>query len=231
MLKAFIRKAVRAFGYEIQPAVPSESRWDAEYLGQLTPPIATCIDVGVGTGTQSLYRSFPDAFLVLVEPLSEYEDGLKKILSTRNGAYFLTAVGANEETRAIVVEPDAMLRSSFLERTALTRSGGTIEQRSVAVTTLDNLLEKKAFEAPFGLKIDTEGFELEVLKGSTRSLQSCAFVIAEVSYAERFEGGYSFSDLTEFMSQHGFYLHEILQVAGTPVLYFDALFLRVASAD
>jgi hypothetical protein len=43
-------------------------------------------------------------------------------------------------------------------------------------------------------------------------LRATGAVIAEVSIAERFEGGYEFEDLVRFMSAHGFRLSSFLSV-------------------
>lgn len=228
-MKTLFKKALRHFGYEVRRARPPESRWTPESLRRGVPPVGTCFDVGVGAGTPVLYQAFPEAYHVLLEPLREFEPDLEGIVSRYRGAYFLTAVGAREGTRTLSVDRDVLLKSTFLNRTALTRSSGRTEPREVPVTTLDRIVASRSFEAPFGLKIDTEGFELDVLRGAEEFLERTAFVIAEVSYARRFEGGYSFSELADHMGRRGFYIHEILEAAGTPVLYFDALFLKTAS--
>lgn len=43
---------------------------------------------------------------------------------------------------------------------------------------------------PFGLKVDTGGADPDVVEGAHEFLRETEFVIAEVSIAERFEGGY-----------------------------------------
>jgi hypothetical protein len=61
-----------------------------------------------------------------------------------------------------------------------------------------------------GLKIDTEGYELEVLRGAVETLPSCAFVICEASIQKRFHDSYEFSQLVAFMFDHGFRISTIL---------------------
>lgn len=112
------------------------------------------------------------------------------------------------------VVPGRTGRSSFLERTDLTATQGAVEKREVPMRTLDALVEEGGFQAPFGLKIDAEGFEDQVIKGAPRLLRDTEFVVAELSVAERFRDSYAFSDFTEMMDAAGFYLWDILNVGG-----------------
>jgi hypothetical protein len=61
---------------------------------------------------------------------------------------------------------------------------------------------------PFPLKIDAEGFELEVLKGATALLPDVACMIAKVSVAERYAGGYSFADFIAALDGYGLLLFD-----------------------
>jgi hypothetical protein len=97
---------------------------------------------------------------------------------------------------------------------------------SVPIVTLDELLARNAYPAPYGIKIDTEGFELEVLKGAARSLANIEFIIAEVSVKKRFTNSYRFSDIAAFLGGHGFELIDILNFRPRPQRFFDCLFVR-----
>ena len=45
---------------------------------------------------------------------------------------------------------------------------------------LDKIFEQANFEPPFLLKIDTEGFELEVINGAKEVLKNTIFVILKI---------------------------------------------------
>ena len=83
-----------------------------------------------------------------------------------------------------------------------------------------SVFEGLGFEPTFGLKIDAESFEDEVIKGASRLLHGTQFVIAELSVAERFRRGYAFSDFAERIDAAGFYLWDILNAVriGVPLL-------------
>jgi FkbM family methyltransferase len=189
----------------------------------------TVIDVGVGYGTPTLYATYPDAYFVLIEPLAEFEPYMQDILKRYQGEYFLTAVGNRDERQFINVEHNRKEGSSFFTRNPIEQSGGPLSQREVPVTTLDALLEKHHFQHPFGLKIDTEGCEVQVIQGASRLLRETQFVIAEVAVADRFVQGYSFEEFIELMHRRGFRLCDIVdigRVKGGKATFVDAVLRR-----
>ena len=100
------------------------------------------------------------------------------------------------------------------------------------MTTLDQILrDNPDLEAPFLLKIDTEGHELDVVEGAGELLQRTEVVIAEVSVAERFEVGYRFEEFVAAMSARGFRVFDFLRipyVKGEPGTRFADVVFRKA---
>jgi len=58
------------------------------------------------------------------------------------------------------------------------------------------------------LVIDAQGYELEVLKGATKTLESMAHVFCEVNSIEMYEGCPTMNDISDFLFQYGFVLRE-----------------------
>lgn len=208
-----------------------ETGWRAENIRKpgLTP--ATVIDVGVARGTPNLYDAFPDAHLVLVEPLREFEEDLERICRRRGGEYVLAAVGAEPGRAEIHVNPAMLYESSLLvdERRPFDERDA-LERREVAVTTLDDLRAERGWKGPFGLKLDAEGYEHRVIEGAVELLPETQFVIAEVSVTRPFAGGISFAGFISLMDRHGFAVYDLLD--GTKrgnygVDFVDVLFRRV----
>jgi hypothetical protein len=94
--------------------------------------------------------------------------------------------------------------------------------------TIDRWVPALGLEGPFGIKIDTEGYELEVIRGAAETLRSTAFVIAEVTVSPRFHGSYSFPEFVSAMAAEGFSLCDILATRRTAprgiTLFVDAMF-------
>jgi FkbM family methyltransferase len=197
--------------------------WAPENLRRPGIEPSTVIDVGVASGTGGLYEAFPDAYLVLIEPLEEFRDVLGVLAARHGGEYLLTAVGAAEGTATINIHRTQSL-SSLLTGIRAEQSAG---RREVPVTTLDKLVAERGWRAPFGLKLDVEGYEPFVIEGAKSMLKETQFVIAELSISPRFEGDLMIGGFIDLMRSHGFKVVDI--VDGTR-LYADVYFQSDASA-
>ena len=181
--------------------------------GQLDklPDIDTLIDIGVSDhGTTDLYNRFPTQKLVLIDPLDEAERYVQEELTNRDVTFFKTALGSCREDLSLNIEK-RVGRSTFLQVTDINSEGEPIEVRKVPVQRLDNLLQDVDGLGDTGIKIDTEGYELEVILGASKVLKSAKFLIAEVRHNhESFEGVYKLHDFMEEMHRNNFQLSMIL---------------------
>ncbi len=175
------------------------------------PPIDTFVDVGVGpNGSPELYKLFKDSKLILIDPLSESEDYIKKELSQRDLSYYKVAVGDSKSKLKINVEQE-LGRSTLLNVTDINFEGDNIDQREIDVMELDHLIEQENNLGKIGIKIDTEGYELKVIKGATKTLKSTSFVLAETRHNhETFEGMYKLHEFVDIMHQNNFLLSMIV---------------------
>lgn len=205
------------------------SDWNINKLKKFGFKPRTIIDVGAAASTDVLYKAFPDSYFILIEPLKEYGPNLQAVLKKYKGEYHLIAVGNKIGKLEINIEPDNLERTSLHKRTPLTASNRDVIAREIDVTTLDNLFKEYQFKPPFGLKIDTEGFELQVIQGASELLQKTEFVIAEVSVAERFENSYVFAEFIDIMDKNGFALYDILYMyrKSGRLMYVDCLFYKI----
>ena len=173
------------------------------------PQVDNIIDVGVAYGTPWLYEQFPDAELLLVDPV-EKSSALEHALKDRAHTFVHCALGAESGVAQVNVNLDQPSRSSLLKRTTLTQTDDHYRTTEIEVETLDRLAKNFPTNSTYGLKVDTEGYELEVLRGATNTLKHCSFVICEASIQERFKNSYRFEDLVCFMRSHGFGVEAIL---------------------
>lgn len=99
----------------------------------------------------------------------------------------------------------------------------------VAVATLDGAAGERAFERGF-IKIDTQGFELEVLTGGERTLTRTVGLLLEMSLVELYAGQVLWLDLIAWLAARGFRLHALNQGFIDPVdfrtLQLDGIFVR-----
>lgn len=195
----------------------------------------TVFDVGVGPGTPWLYSAFPGSKLVLIEALDKFRPDVEA-LAARHGADFLiNALGAEPGRLRMRIPRLAATGASMLSRhpefeKLEIMSSRDIEDEfcDVDVVTLDSVSPR--WPAPYVLKLDVEGAELEVLRGATRTLADTELIIMEMSVLPRFDGEESFADRLVFLDRAGFRLFDIPEMTqtkrGGPLSIIDAAFVR-----
>ena len=82
----------------------------------------------------------------------------------------------------------------------------------VPVKTLDSFLLDNSYNF---ISIDVQGFELEVLKGSTDTLKNVEYIIAEINNTQLYEGGCMVEELDQFLTQFNLYRAETNWIGGT----------------
>jgi len=168
--------------------------------------------VGAAGGTPALYAAFPTATIVLVDPIIDrHRAAVDRICAEYPNVVIVDhAVGERPDEVEIHVESSHLEKTSMLRRTELTREAAGTVTSTVRVERLDDTISGLGVSPPFGLKIDTEGYELRVLEGATGILGDVEFVISEVSVSKRFEDSYSFEEMVAFMADHGFAVTDLL---------------------
>ena len=69
---------------------------------------------------------------------------------------------------------------------------------------LDDFVKKNLINHIDFLKIDTEGYEFEVLKGSKNIINNVSFILFEHHYDDMIVKDYFFSDINDFLSKNNF---------------------------
>jgi len=180
------------------------------------------IDVGVRRGTPWLYDVYADVPFVLVDP----QEGGAALLTSRPKAFvFVNKAAGRAPGHLTLHEQGAM--STFLTRTKLTEVP-THKSYDVEITTLDDLIDAHLPAArKLGLKIDTEGFEMDVIAGLDRHLPHIDFIISEASVLNRFEDSYNFSELVTEFWRKGFRFYNLLgEIETRAPRVHDCIFLQ-----
>lgn len=172
--------------------------------------IGTIIDVGAADGTPELYRAYPEAAIVAIDPLREQLE--KVAVGEHRGELtkIATAVGSQNAELELHIPQSELRKASLHTRTALTAESEDVSTRRVPIQRLDDLTQEHQWSTPYVLKIDTEGHDLEVLRGAPQTLTNCPVVYTEASLASRFHEGYGFSHLAQFLFEAGFELVDVL---------------------
>ncbi len=72
--------------------------------------------------------------------------------------------------------------------------------------TLDEFIAERGIERVHAIKLDTQGSELQVLKGAEKALKGCIFLIVEVEFNALYECQPLFCDVDRFLRDRGFVL-------------------------
>ena len=101
----------------------------------------------------------------------------------------------------------------------------------VKIEKLDNVIMQNLCIYPVLLKLDVQGYELEVLKGSTRLLdKSIDYIVVEANLEALYTGQPSFTELNRFLNENGFELDGMLDFnLGNAFKYieFDLLYKKI----
>lgn len=165
------------------------------------------IHVGGWLGIE--YRDWsPDRKLIVFEPQAGNFAQLEANLGGRPNVELVhAAVGAEPGTATLHVF-DPSHSSSLLEPKVTQFATSEIDEiryvgtEEVTVTTLDATVNgRNGFDT---LRIDTQGYELEVLRGATETLKRIERVELELHDPETYAGAAVLVDLDAFLTAHGF---------------------------
>jgi len=78
------------------------------------------------------------------------------------------------------------------------------ENLKINITTLDEYLDKNKIKYIDFLKIDTEGYEYEVLKGLKKNIKNVKLIMFEHHYDDMLDKGYSFGDIKDLLNENNF---------------------------
>ncbi|HEV7572729.1 MAG TPA: FkbM family methyltransferase [Thermoanaerobaculia bacterium] len=164
--------------------------------------MATILDVGANDGVSAIkFRdAFPAATIHAFEPVTETFAILKRNVEKHKGIYsHQMALGAAPGTAQIYLTEHSTMCS-------LVRPDAPLGEETVRVTTIDDFAAEHHIDRIDLLKVDAEGFDLEVLHGAERLLDegNIGFVLAEVGFHRGDNRHVLFDDIRDFLISKGF---------------------------
>lgn len=175
----------------------------------------TIIDVGANQGSwaKSAWadfgagRSDPPRLLMV-----EGSSGREQTLAATGFPYAISVVGREARFIDFYDNPNANTGNSVLRERS--HHFASTSATRVPMRTLDGILETApggAVVAPALLKLDVQGYELEVLRGATRTLEAVEVVILESSVIEYNAGAPLVAEVMGFMHGLGFVAMDMLE--------------------
>lgn len=206
---------------------------DQEYsfksLKKLSYQPKLVLDIGAyeGNWATSFLTVFPKAKILMLEGQKSKKDILRqKSAANKQLEFRIALLGSAEQEVEFNIYETA---SSVLKED--NETGAKVEIRTL--TTLDQLTINTPFAQPDFIKIDTQGYELEILKGAEKTMQYAEFVLLEVSLIDIYKGCPLVAEVMAFMQAKSFVLYDICSLMRRPfdnALYqSDFLFVKESS--
>ncbi len=178
------------------------------------------VDVGCRWGFADRFIKQLDKFRLFgFEPDRDECERLAKVYTQKNVALFPFCLGEQEGKSRLHIteepacssmcEPDPYLIQNYpmLECTRM------VDEIEVDVTTLDLWAKEFGIEYVDHIKIDTQGSELKILKGSEKILNTVRTIEIEVEFNPIYKDAALFSDVDRFLREHGFVLWKLTNLA------------------
>lgn len=243
LVRSGLKRALRAIGYDIVRLPPAGTL--EHHLQQLLERLdVNCVvDVGARVGDYAALcrRLGYEGRIVSVEPATDNF----RVLSERacgddRWIVVQAALGSAAERRELNIAAFTAL-NSFLERNEYSVSlfgdaGRVVERELVDVRRLDAVLPAYIEDLPDPrvlLKIDTQGWDLEVVRGAGGVLPQIAALQVELAVRPIYEGAVTYLDALHQLEAAGFELSGLfpeISEGGLSVVEFECLLTKQAGA-
>ncbi|MBK9282904.1 MAG: FkbM family methyltransferase [Sphingobacteriaceae bacterium] len=192
----------------------------------------TVFDIGANTGQTALnyYNEFPTANIYSFEPVTKTFEQLKRNTVTKSRIQnYKIAFGNKKEEVEINLFDDA---NSQLNSIKISNPKTDAIKEKIQVETIDNFIKEKKIEEIDLLKIDTEGFEIEVLSGAQKLLESnnVKAILCETALSPQNKRNTQLNELITFLNQYNYYFVSLYETNinyyKEGLAYSNALFIR-----
>lgn len=216
-----VRNSILHFGFNI--ARPEFDRF--AYLHSFAPSMemglsalaqrgitpVNIIDVGAfeGDWSRMVRRIWPDSRILMFEPNARKSEEVTRAAGEIGASLYQDLLGAEDgkEVNFNIMESGSSIMN---ERSSVPRF-----QELRRLRRLDSIVPNLGGSSL--LKIDAQGYELEILKGATSILPKIDLIVLEVAAIEINEGAPIISEVVAFTKALGFEVCEILEIHRRPL--------------
>jgi FkbM family methyltransferase len=237
-----ILKLLRRYGYDVRRYGPHHDPMRRLKQAMQRQRVSTILDVGANIGQfgQRLRINGYQGRIISIEPLSGAR--AKLVAATRDDPLWSVAqrsalgdkcgdielnVAANSQSSSVLKMLDRHLAGD--------PNSGYVGTERVRLLTLDAFLDEQPAltDVSLALKIDTQGYEAQVLAGLDRWSKKVKVIQAEMSLAPLYDGSAEFNEIYQMMEERGYRCISIepnfIDPRTYEVLQTDAIFERRVS--
>jgi len=169
----------------------------------LTPNSILDIGANIGQFYNKISKVFPNSKYHLIEANPSCEDDLKKL-----GVDYTISLLSDSQKRVnfwVSTKDNRSTGNSYYkEQTSFFNDALSVEKEA---NTLDNLFTNKNFDL---IKLDTQGSEIDIIRGGLNLVKVAKAIIIEVSHIEYNQGSPLSGDVQNFLESIGFEKTEVL---------------------
>ncbi len=214
-LIAGMNRAAKRAGYTLIPHEIGINFYDdvRTILGG-DPRVIFDVGANVGQTARRYAGYFPTARIHSFEPFPESYQKLAQTAAKFGDRVIAHPFGLGEttQTQTMYIAPKSVMNSMLPPAAdAQTAWKDQVRETSVEIQRLDAFVAANAIPHIDLLKIDTEGFEMQVLRGAGDLLAPATIrmVLVEIQFGSVYEGQTNVSALLDFMAGHGYRLVDL----------------------
>lgn len=236
MKKSLFRTISRYFGYELIKTKKNPTLDSHIHNLFKNNKINFVLDIGANRGTfaKKIRMLGYQGQIMSFEPLSQlYENLVIESSSDKKWTVFNIGFGEFKEEVTINKTKGSDLSSILMPnetgKDLFTNKMEIEETQNIILETLDSFYESFNLSGGVFLKTDTQGFDLNVLKGGALCLKKINFVLVETSFIPIYKNSPSFNEIYEYLNSLGFKLSGIYPVSKNTlgqIIETDSLFIK-----
>jgi FkbM family methyltransferase len=202
-LKRLIKRLLHSQGYVIAKGSTLQDFLDSRY-------VTLVLDVGANIGqyAASLRSNGYSGEIISFEPIKSVYETLCSNLSSDKDWKGINAALGSSRGRATLNVSESTVFSSFRPQseyaTVFNKEAKVVRFEEIDVLRLDDFADDLSRHRNIFCKIDTQGFEEEVLHGASGVLDQLCGIQLELPLAHLYEGAWSLSQATARLKELGF---------------------------
>lgn len=192
---------------------------------------------GIGASLKLFTENFPGKRILVFEPVAENFRTIQKRFPSSSNIEFVNCAAGNENTEKQINLAGRITSSSLLalssdpgSRVFNESNLGKQGTETIKMVRLDDFLEDRSMRIGI-MKIDVQGYELNVLKGARTTLNRTDLVVLEANNHDGYKGSAKYYETDQFLRERGFTLYDIIPsiVDNGKLKEWDMIFMNNSS--
>ena len=191
------------------------------------------LDIGAyhGGWAKLAHQLFPQSKMFLIEANKNHQPALQKLDFIKGFDIALLGEKPKKSVNFYLPPPSRPSAGSSIYKEQ-TQAFNKCKVRKLPMNTLDSVVKKLQLKNIDFIKIDTQGSELNILKGGLKTVLKAEFILLETQILEYNLGAPYFKKVLDYMEKINFKLFDITEIHHLPsgeMSQLDLLFVKSSS--